>query len=221
MFSGLENGCFVTGTDTGVGKTYFSVRLIRAFRRRGINACGFKPVCCGERDDVIALAQASEFAGNLDLINPAWLAEPVAPLSAGYLGNTQTVEVGAIMNAFLRLREKFPCVVVEGAGGWLVPLTRQQTMEDLARALGLPVILVVRNRLGALNHALLTLRAVLSAHLPFAGWALNTIPEDGDDPAIQTNLLALKDLLPGASYSKFLTGEDESFTSLPDETAQI
>jgi dethiobiotin synthetase len=204
MFNGLAEGCFVTGTDTGVGKTYFSVRLIRALRRSGINACGFKPVCCGERDDVIALARASEFVGNLELINPAWLSEAVAPLSARFLGNEQTVEFAAIMDAFLKLRSQFPCVVVEGAGGWLVPLTQQQTMEGLAQGFGLPVVLVVRNRLGALNHALLTLRAVQSARLLFAGWALNTVAEDGDDPAIRTNALALKALLPGTNYSEFL-----------------
>ncbi len=204
MLLNLTHGCFVTGTDTGVGKTYFSVRLIRALRKSGINACGFKPVCCGQRDDVHALADASEFGGDLALINPAWFPEPVAPISAPFLGNMQTVEIASIINAYSKLREKFPCIVVEGAGGWLVPLHAQQTMEDLAQSLSLPVVLVIRNRLGALNHALLTHRAIRSARLPFAGWVLNTIKEDGDDPAIRTNAQVLKNLLPGTNFSKYL-----------------
>lgn len=190
-----RHGCgmsyFVTGTDTGVGKTRFSCLLLRALRAEGVAAAGFKPVCCGERDDAHLLAAAS---GGLDpeRVNPVWLKAPVAPLVAGMLEN-RPVDPAGVLAEYRRFAAEHPVVVVEGAGGWRVPIAPGYDMADLAADLGLPVILVVGNRLGALNHSILTVDAIRSRGLPIAGLVVNQLSDELDTAAI-TNKGMLEEL---------------------------
>jgi dethiobiotin synthetase len=149
---------FVTGTDTGVGKTYVTRLILETLRNEGIDAAGYKPVACGDRDDAATLAAASGGLP-LDEVNPVHLKTPVAPYVAGLLEN-QTVDPAVLLAGFRRLAAAHAQVIVEGVGGWEVPLAANYRVSDLARDLGLPVILVAANRLGALNHILLTVDAI-------------------------------------------------------------
>jgi len=171
----MRRGVFIAGTDTGVGKTWVASRLIEAIRRRGIDAVGSKPVECGGREDAEALlAAAGRSDLDLDAINPVSLAPPLAPAAAG------GVELGRVLPALAALEGRSDFLLVEGAGGWLVPLDGTRTMADLAEALGLPVVVVAANRLGCLNHVLLTERAIRSSGLALAAVYLNTLPGQRD-----------------------------------------
>lgn len=197
---------FVAGTDTGVGKTRVAAGLIRSLRRRGIDAVGFKPVLCGpDRDDAEVLLAASLSPGvspaapapGLDEVNPAWFRHPVAPLSAALLGETRPLDRRAILAAWEILSSRHEAVVIEGAGGWEVPLTATETFADLAREFAAPVLVVAANRLGVLNHTRLTVDAIGRAGLPCRGILLNeTGPDDPDDAARRTNGAALRLLFP-------------------------
>ena len=166
---------FITGTDTNVGKTYVTVRLLRALRTRGVDAVGFKPLCCGSRDDAEALRAASDNALSLNETNPVWLRAPAAPYAAALIEN-RSIDLDLIRETFVRLQERHGTVLVEGVGGWLVPILRDYTVADLAAEWRLPVVVVVINRLGALNHAALTVQAVRTTGLSCAGMILNHLP---------------------------------------------
>lgn len=182
---------FVTGTDTGVGKTYVTRLILESLRREGIDAVGYKPVACGDREDATVLAAAS---GGLSLeeVNPVYLKTPVAPYVAGLLEN-RTLDSATLLAGFQKLAAKHAKVIVEGVGGWEVPLAANFRVSDLAKALGLPVILVAANRLGALNHVLLTLDAIRAKGLTCAGIILNQL-DDELDTAMITNKGVLEDL---------------------------
>jgi len=192
-------GLFVTGTDTGVGKTRVAVALIHALRARGLRVAAMKPVAAGSapgelNEDVVALLDAANVAADLKDVNPYALAEPIAPHIAAQRAGVR-IELGVIAAAYARLAAAADVVVVEGAGGWRVPLNEHEDMADLAQALGLPVVLVVGLRLGCLNHALLTAESIASRKLPWAGWVGNHV-----DPAMahpDANLDALCARLPG------------------------
>lgn len=175
-------GFFITGTDTGVGKTRIATALLHALSVRGLKTVGMKPVAAGAHDeagtlmneDVTALKRASSIAAPHALVNPYCFAPAIAPhLAAAEAG--VTIDLGHITAACARLLELADIVVVEGAGGFCVPLGPHLDMADLARKLGFPVIVVVGMRLGCLNHAMLTAAAVRAAGLPFAGWVANHI----------------------------------------------
>ena len=163
---------FITGTDTDVGKTYVTAQLLRALRARGVDAVGFKPLCCGSRDDAEALRAASDGALELNEGHPVWLRAPAAPFAAALVEN-RTIDLDLIRETFARLRVRHDTVLVEGVGGWLVPITRDFTVADLAKEWQLPVLVVVKNVLGALNHAALTVQAVRATGLLCAGLMLN------------------------------------------------
>src|SRR5882724_1204043 len=154
-------GYFVTGTDTGVGKTRIATALLRAFASRGLRAVGMKPVAAGcERvdgalvnEDVTALMAASTVAAPVELINPYRFQSAIAPHLAAELAG-ETISLQRIGDAYVALAARADRVVVEGAGGFLVPLNEREDFGDLARLLELPVVLVVGMRLGCLNHAL-------------------------------------------------------------------
>jgi dethiobiotin synthetase len=185
---------FITGTDTEIGKTYLACALLHAFRQQGLSAIGMKPVAAGtdaagHNDDVEALIAASSLALPRDVVNPYCFADPIAPhIAAAEAG--VTIAADRIRKALDELTAQADVVVVEGVGGFVVPLAEGFDAADLAGALGLPLILVVGMRLGCLNHALLTVEAIRARGLPLAGWIANRI-----DPAMSRfdeNLAALK-----------------------------
>jgi dethiobiotin synthetase len=171
---------FVAGTDTGVGKTRACVLLTRALRASGMDTVALKPVCCGDRADAHLLRGAADNELDLDDVNPIHLHAPLAPLAAARAGGV-TLETGPLVAWFRRVAGGRASVLVEGAGGWLVPFAPGVSMADLAVAFDLPVLLVVANRLGCINHTLLTLESVRARGLPCPGLVLNqceTRPED-------------------------------------------
>ena len=186
---------FVTGTDTEVGKTFATCALLLALRRRGIQAVGMKPVAAGvdadgRNDDVERLIAASAITAPRELVNPYLFAPAIAPhIAAEEVG--RSIELAHIADALNRLRPLTDAVLVEGVGGFCVPLGRETDTADLAQELGLPVILVVGLRLGCINHALLTCQAIAARGLTLAGWIANRI-----DPAMsrwEENLSALRE----------------------------
>jgi len=170
-------GVFVTGTDTGVGKTVVACALMRGFAALGRRVAGFKPVASGsERSpaglrnaDALALAAAGTVALPYDLTNPYCFEPAISPHIAAEEAGI-VVDLGRIRRDLEAIGRNVDWIVAEGAGGWLAPVGTGVTMADLARTLGLPVLLVVGLRLGCLNHAHLTGEAIRAAGVPFAGW---------------------------------------------------
>ena len=190
----MKRGIFITATDTGAGKTYFTSLLVRGLRAAGVDAVGFKPFCCGDRDDADRLYEACDGAVELGLINPVWLRVPAAPYTAAFVEN-RTLDVATALDAFQTLSSRHAFVVVEGVGGWRVPLTDQMCLSDFAAQLALPVAVVAANRLGALNHTQLTVDAVAARGSVCAGVVLNEPGSEEPDPARITNLGVLEQLL--------------------------
>ena len=186
---------FITGTDTGVGKTRVAAMLVRALRAAGVDAVGFKPICCGGREDAELLTEASGSAVSLNDVNPVWLRPPVAPYTAAMIEG-RMVDLALVREKFTQLRALHAAVIVEGAGGWLVPVTRDFSMADLAAEFALPVLVVSANRLGTINHTLLTVAAIRARGLHCAGVILNQVqPPADDDAAVVTNAGVLGELL--------------------------
>ncbi|MFM1886377.1 MAG: dethiobiotin synthase [Pseudomonadota bacterium] len=193
----IEVDCsvFITGTDTGVGKTHVAVQLLRQLAREGRRVVGMKPVAAGahqtvdgwRNEDALALLEASSVPCHYTEVNPVCLPRATAPHIAA-AADGHRLDVSALTAAWQVLADKAEVVVVEGAGGWFVPLAepavrgeRGPTLADLAVALRLPVMLVVGIRLGALNHALLTAAALQASGLPVAGWVANHCEPDFHD----------------------------------------
>jgi len=193
----MKRGYFITGTDTGVGKTLIAAALIHGFASAGRRVVGMKPVAAGAEftdgqwlnEDVLQLRAAANVDAPLASVNPYVFASPIAPhIAASQAGIT--ISLDKIKAAFADLAELADVVVVEGAGGFLVPLNDRQDMGDLAAELGLPVILVVGMRLGCINHALLTVAAIEARGLPLAGWVANVV--DAEMLYLEENLTALQ-----------------------------
>lgn len=190
-------GLFIAGTDTEVGKTLVSVSIVRALVALGLEVAAMKPVAAGasstpqgrRNSDALALARAASVAAPYERINPYCLSAPVSPhIAAAEEG--VVIEVAQIRQRFDELAADADCVVVEGAGGWLAPIGDRDTLADVARALSLPVVLVVGLRLGCLNHALLSARAIRSDGLELAGWIGNAVDPAFERPA--ENLASLE-----------------------------
>jgi dethiobiotin synthetase len=183
----MQSGVFITGTDTGVGKTFVSVALLRALCAAGVQAVGMKPVASGclqtpaglRNEDALKLQAAGCTPVAYERINPYAFEPPVSPdIAARAAGHT--IELGHIVEAYRELERDFPFVLVEGVGGWMVPINETQTMLDCARALELPVVLVVSIKLGCINHALLSAAAIATSGLRLTGWIANVFePEPG------------------------------------------
>jgi dethiobiotin synthetase len=176
---------FITGTDTNAGKTFVTALLTRALRARGFETIALKPLCSGERSDVEILQAASDHCLSLDETNPIWLREPAAPLVAARLEN-RTLSLDPLVAWFRNLSHKHQSLLVEGAGGWLVPITPTETIADLTARLSLPVVVVVANRLGCINHTLLTLESIRAKGLHCPGIVLNTF-STSEDIVTRTN----------------------------------
>ena len=204
----MSGGWFVTGTDTGVGKTLVSRLLLEALAHAGQSAVGMKPVASGCRatdagwrsDDARELLAASGVAADYADVNPYALGSACAPHIAAHEMGIE-IQQEKIIESFRRLQQKSPWVVVEGVGGWLVPLGERLTLADVARAMRLPVIFVVGLRLGCLNHALLTVEAIRLTDVPLAGWVANQI-----DPAmthVPENIAALEQRIDAPLLAQF------------------
>lgn len=197
----MKLGYFITGTDTGVGKTLVAGALLRQLARRNLSTVGMKPVAAGcemtasgwINQDVEALRRASTVAAEASLLCPYALPEPVAPHIAAAEAGTH-IELAVIGKRFRKLAALADAVVVEGIGGFCVPLSERHDTADLAALLGLPVILVVGMRLGCLNHALLTAEMIRARGLVLAGWVANQIDPNMLRPA--ENIAALASRLP-------------------------
>ncbi len=173
---------YVTGTDTGAGKTVASTTLLHALRGQGLRAVGMKPVASGctreadgwRNEDALALLAASEPRPAYADLNPFALPEPLAPeLAARDAG--VVVSLPPLLAAHARLAAQADAVVVEGVGGWMAPLAHGLMQADLVRALDVPVVLVVGLRLGCLNHAFLTARAISADGARLAGWIASEV----------------------------------------------
>lgn len=190
-------GCFVTGTDTGVGKTLVSTGLLHALAPHHRRVVGMKPVAAGvvpwgedwASEDAIALRSASTLAVAPELDNPVLLLDPLSPHIAAERAGVQ-IDIAAIVRSYQALAAQADAVVVEGAGGFHVPLTDTQTGADLAQALALPVVLVVGLRLGCLSHALLTAEAIRARGLTLVGWVANRV--DPEMEAADENIAYLR-----------------------------
>ena len=184
---------FITGTDTGVGKTLVSAALLTALARTGRRVVGMKPVASGceatphglRSADAEALRVAGNVAADYEDINPYAFAPPTAPHLAAAAAGVQ-IDIATIHAHYARLAARADAVVVEGVGGWLVPINRTQTMADVVRALELPVILVVGMRLGCLNHALLTQRAIMASGCRMVAWVANRVDDDVPEGYVET-----------------------------------
>ncbi len=188
---------FITGTDTGVGKTLISCGLLHAFAAQGQRVVGMKPVAVGCDDDghnqdVEQLRAASNILMSYGQINPYSFLDPIAPHIAARNAGVR-IDFARILTSYHELASQADVVIIEGAGGFRVPLNNNQDTADLALQLGLPVILVVGMRLGCLNHALLTVSAIEACGLKCAGWVANVI--DAEMLAVQDNIIALQQRL--------------------------
>jgi len=192
----VGRGLFITGTDTGVGKTLVASALLHAFAAAGKSTIGMKPIAAGSEggrwSDVDALAGASTVEAPASLVNPYAFDAAIAPHIAAELAGV-TIEIETIARAYADLSRRADVVVVEGVGGFLVPLSARATGADLARRLALPVVLVVGMRLGCLNHALLTRAQIAACGLRCAGWVANCITPGM--PQLDSNIRALDDRL--------------------------
>lgn len=199
MRSNVPTSFFITGTDTEVGKTLVSGVLILKLREAGLNSVGFKPVAAGAylgpkneklNEDVETLRIASGLNPHEQSLCPYILDEAAAPHIVARR-HAISLDATIIIDAFNALAQEYESVLVEGAGGFLVPLNEQEDLGDVAQAMDLPVILVVGMRLGCINHALLTCEAIQSRQLTMAGWVANTLSDEM--PFLEENIQTLKD----------------------------
>lgn len=188
----MKAAYFITGTDTGVGKTHVACKLIKDYVAQGYQVIGMKPVAAGcelvdgtwVNEDVLKLEQASNVKASRELTNPYSFKEAIAPHIAAEKADAE-IKIQMIQQAFVRLANMADIVIVEGAGGFLVPLSGTQSMADLAAVLNIPIILVVGMKLGCINHSLLTVEAIQARNLTLHGWVANQLEQNM--PALAEN----------------------------------
>jgi dethiobiotin synthetase len=200
-------GFFITGTDTGVGKTYFTALLTRALRQQSIPAIPLKPISAGDRSDSIILSEASGGVVSPVEINPVHFTASLSPYAASIL-ESRPFPWGILREKMKKLTENYPGpFLIEGAGGWRVPLDSSLGIREWAQELALPVIVVARNSLGTMNHTLLTVESIRQSHLAILGIILNDYFSKSDEssftnPALLQELTALPVLsLPSSAPS--------------------
>ena len=182
-----NQGFFITGTDTDVGKTVIALGVIENLKGKGLRVTGFKPVSAGctqtddglVNEDALRLQQASSVKFPYGTINPYAFEPAMAPHIAAEQTGIQ-IQINKINDAYKHIALKNDFVITEGAGGWLVPINDSETMADVALSLGLPILLVVGIRLGCLNHALMSVDCIKSSGCKLAGWIANQLTNDTD-----------------------------------------
>jgi len=178
----MNNACLITGTDTEVGKTYITCLLIKELRAKGINAIGFKPVSSGDRIDAKQLAAASEI-DDINLINPYHFDIPVAPLVAATVQGTE-IDADFLRHRLNELQQQYDYIVIEGAGGWKTPYLSNGGLSALFPNTQLPVILVIGNKLGAINHTLLSYEQIKNDGFNNPTLILNNLNDELDNATI-------------------------------------
>lgn len=227
MSTPRPRGLFVTGTDTGVGKTVIAAALVRALVRSGLQVAAMKPVAAGaepsasglRNEDALRLIGAANVAAPYECVNPYCFAAPIAPHIAARETHAR-IDIAHLKACFLTLAAASDCVIVEGAGGWLTPIGDGQTMADVARSLELPVVLVVALKLGCLNHAALTARALGAHAAGCAGWIGNSVLSDFAQQA--ANIATLEQILkmPAAAIVPFASQHPQEL-ELPAPAATL
>lgn len=195
-----KNDYFITGTDTEIGKTFTTSALLRAFAKQGNSTLGMKPIASGaeeidgvlHNEDVDSLVAASSVKAPQEIVVPYLMRTPAAPHIVAALENV-TMDVQHIASCYQQAQQLADVVLVEGVGGFCVPLDDETSTVDLAQRLALPVILVIGMRLGCINHALLTAQAINASGLRLAGWVANTV--DTDMKFFEENVQTLKQRL--------------------------
>ncbi|MBI4685557.1 MAG: dethiobiotin synthase [Nitrospirae bacterium] len=206
----MAKGFFVTGTDTGVGKTVISAALIKAIGLLGIRVCGMKPIetgCTKEGNalmpsDGIFLKSIAHMDETINHITPCCLKHPLAPMVAAEMEGT-VININKIKKAFEELTKSYQSIVVEGIGGLLVPINRDYFVLDLARELELPLIIVSRPDLGTINHTLLTVNYAQKEGLKVAGIIINHTYLSEDGMAEKTNPRVIQQLSPAPLLGVF------------------
>ncbi len=207
------HGLFITGTDTGVGKTVVACAIAAWCHRQGVNVGVMKPIATGGElarvdgasrmvsMDAVNLVRAAQTSDEMGLVNPVCFREPLAPWTAAQRARTP-IRFTRVLAAFDTLRQRHEFVIVEGIGGLLVPLTARVTVADLAQRFKLPIVLITRPGLGTLNHTLLSLESLHRRHLALRGVIINYTVPASQDPmarlAEQTNGEILTRLMRGA-----------------------
>jgi len=222
MSQACARSLFITGTDTGVGKTVVAAALIRALVREGLRVAAMKPVAAGaeltahglRNADALLLAGAANVTVEYERVNPYCFAPPIAPHIAAHEAGS-VIDTALLRECFEELADRSDCVVVEGAGGWLAPISATQTMADVAAALALPVVLVVALKLGCLNHALLSARALASYNARLAGWIGNCVEPAFDRAADNIADLTLRLQAPAAAIVPYATHAPEGLELPP------
>ncbi len=188
----MKKGYFITGTDTGVGKTIVSCALLYRFATSGQRVVGMKPIVAGREEghwiDVDLLCAASNVSVTPEQMNPYAFVPPIAPHIAAQQSGI-SIDLSVIQKRSANLQEIADVVIAEGAGGFLVPLDQQRDGADLARAINFPVILVVGMRLGCLNHALLSVQAIRVSRQRLVGWVANCVDPDMLEPELNIETL--------------------------------
>jgi len=212
------NGLFVTGTDTEVGKTFVTRALVRLLRGSGVDALALKPVCAGSREDAEQLYEANDRCESLETINPHYFPDPLAPaVAAGAKAADLTVD--ALQSWLTPIRSRHDLVLIEGAGGWLVPLNQNETLADLALRVALPVLVVAADRLGCINHTLLTCEAIAKRDIDCMGVVLNRPAAEGD-PSRQSNEQTIRRFCPSPVFGTVEYGDQEP-SALVDVARQL
>lgn len=199
---------FITGTDTDAGKTFVTSLLTRSLRRAGFDTVAMKPISCGEPDDTRTLHAAANGALSMEEVTPVAYKAPLAPIEAARLEG-RVFDPEQILPTFRHLRATHRSLLVEGVGGWLVPLAANYSAADLAKVMELPVLLVVRNKLGAINHTLLTLESIKAHGLTCRGIVLNNHPADDKDLSREGNRRLLAELTTVPILFEILPGQTE------------
>lgn len=192
----MTQAFFITGTDTGVGKTYVACKLLQQYAAQGLKVVGMKPIAAGcdlvdgqwLNEDVVKLTAASNVVAPPELINPYYFEEPIAPHIAAQKAGVE-IKIEVITHAYQQLIKIADVVIVEGAGGFLVPINAKESLADLTVALDLPIVLLVGVKLGCINHTLLTVEAIKARGLRFHGWVANRI--DADMLVVDENIASI------------------------------
>ena len=193
----MQHGVFITGTDTGIGKTLYSRLLLQSLNAAGLRTAAMKPIASGAQlvagewrnEDAVLLQQAANTICDYQCSNPYCFAPAIAPHLAAKQAGVE-IDIAVIQNAYSQLFSQADVTLVEGVGGWLVPINQQYSVADLVEAMQLPVILVVGMRLGCINHALLTAENIIQRGVRLVGWVANII--EPDMLQLQENIEALR-----------------------------